>query len=184
MELFTRIDTTGFYNSKKPFDDPSQPEIIRLQFQLTDGVVDFHTGDFILYTYKDINKEAEKVHGISSKMSGRFGLDAGLVFNIFASCVERANNIISHNVKFLSDFLFAEMYDSYNDKIYDKIILNKCHYCTMKSGVEVCKIKNKSGKYRWPSLQELHKHLFGHIEPNQLKAIRNCYYKMIDDGGK
>ena len=180
MELFTRIDTTGFYNSKKPFDDPSQPEIIRLQFQLTDGVVDFHTGDFILYTNKDVSKGAEGVHRISSEISGKLGLDARSVFNIFAGCVLRADIIVSHNVKFISDFLFASMYNNYDDNVYDKIVLNKYHYCTMKSGVEVCKIKNKNGKYKWPSLQELHKKLFNHIEPNQLKAIRNCYYKMND----
>ena len=180
MELFTRIDTTGFYNPKKSFDHPSQPEIIRLQFQLTDGVKDYQTGDFILQTHKEINKGAERVHGISSDVSMNFGISSHVVLDVFAQCVMKANTIVSHNIKFVSDFLFASMYDNYNDKVYDKIILSKYHYCTMRNGVDICKIKNKNGTYKWPSLQELHKKLFNHMEPNQLKAIRNCYYKMVD----
>ncbi len=35
-------------------------------------------------------------------------------------------------------------------------------YCTMKTTVNFCRIPRYNGGYKWPTLQELHRKLFGH----------------------
>ncbi|HUV85413.1 MAG TPA: hypothetical protein VMV86_06875, partial [Methanosarcinales archaeon] len=54
-------------------------------------------------------------------------------------------------------------------------------YCTMLEGTDICKIPSFRGN-KWPTLKELHKHLFNedfedaHDALADVEATRRCYY--------
>ena len=70
----------------------------------------------------------------------------------------------------------------------ESILYKKDHYCTMKETTDLCKLPGRYGNYKWPKLQELHKHLFGenfvgaHDAMFDIKATMRCYYKLKEDG--
>ena len=61
--------------------------------------------------------------------------------------------------------------------------LNKPTVCTMKSSTDFCKLPGKYG-YKWPTLQELYKILFGegfgnaHNSLSDIQATKKCYFKL------
>lgn len=62
-------------------------------------------------------------------------------------------------------------------------------FCTMRSTAVVCKIKDpKRNSYKWPSLQELHNHLFGcefdgaHDALGDISATYKCFFELKKRG--
>jgi DNA polymerase III epsilon subunit-like protein len=57
-------------------------------------------------------------------------------------------------------------------------------YCTMKSTVEFCRIPRYGGGFKWPTLQELHRKLFGsplalaHDAQADVRTCAKCFFEL------
>ena len=97
----------------------------------------------------------------------------------FATCIERCQFIIAHNMAFDIPVLVNEM------KLSVISANNKPKkLCTMQSTTKLVQAKNKNGGLKWPKLEELHIFLFGknfdgaHDALEYVKATARCFYKL------
>ena len=74
----------------------------------------------------------------------------------------------------------AELLRNHIDNIIDR--QNKI--CTMKSTTNFCQIMGQYGRYKWPTLQELHTKLFGYGFENahdafvDVNATVKCFFEL------
>jgi DNA polymerase III epsilon subunit-like protein len=61
-------------------------------------------------------------------------------------------------------------------------------FCTMASTTELCRIPRSGGGYKWPTLDELHRHLFGagvcgaHDAGADVLSCAKCFFKLQQMG--
>lgn len=181
MELFIDTETSDMVKWKLPFDDPSQPWIVQLGMILSDENRIYHEVGMIIYNQeRTIQPGAQKIHGISEKVSHKYGTDEQLIADIIAEFCVLSDILICHNTSFdliLTDGLMKwRGFEQYREKL--KI------FCTMINSTNLCKLPGRYGNYKWPKLQELHKFLFGHEFEDahdalsDVRATRRCYYEM------
>jgi DNA polymerase III epsilon subunit-like protein len=134
-----------------------------------------------------ISKESTNIHGITQEMTREKGVEINSVLAEFVDWCDKSELIIGHNVEFDYNIVCAEFMrltcvpdDEFQGTVLYKYIyvdyLNKFKnykkfLCTMKTTIDICKIKaiSRYGKEynKFPSLLELHRHLFG-TEPKNL----------------
>ena len=152
----------------------------------------------------EISKESTNIHGITKEMTQEKGVEINSVLAEFMEWCDKSELIVGHNVEFDYNMVCAEFMRLTNDEfpgtvlykyIYEDYLKKfqnfKKFLCTMKTTVDMCKIKkiSRQGKEynKYPSLLELHKHLFG-SEPknlhNSLVDVMVCFrcFHMIKFG--
>jgi DNA polymerase III epsilon subunit-like protein len=151
-----------------------------------------------------ISKESSDIHGITQEITEEKGVEINSVLTEFMEWCDKSELIVGHNVEFDYNMVCAEFMRLKDDKlqgtaVYRHIYENylekfknfKKFFCTMKTTVDICQIKkiSRQGKEynKYPSLLELHKHLFG-SEPknlhNSLVDVMVCFrcFHMIKFG--
>ena len=150
-----------------------------------------------------ISEENSNIHGITDTISKTSGQNIESVLSEFMEDYNNADIVVAHNMEFDFNIIKVEfMRQIYNDKtsISEKEELtqklnclkgSKKLCCTMQESVELCNIKalTKAGKeyVKFPSLSELHKHLFNvvpkklHNSLNDVLICLRCFYKMHFD---
>ena len=94
--------------------------------------------------------------------------------------------IVCHNTNFDKNVTGCELI-RYNIK---PVTPNKkpLWICTMESSTDYCKLPGAYGKFKWPSLTELHKILFAkdfegaHQSIDDVIACANCFFKLVELG--
>ena len=79
--------------------------------------------------------------------------------------------MVGHNISFDLSIIKSELFRYNKLKLLEKFKKINC-FCTMKSCVNITKIKRKNGDYKYPKLKELYKYIFG-SEP---KDLHNSLY--------
>ena len=102
------------------------------------------------------------------------GVEIVPLLNKLKNMMENCDVLVAHNLEFDSNMIKLEC-------IRNDIELNvsKACYCTMKKSTQLCNIQkeNSFGKYlKWPTLEELHKHLFPTVE---VKNLHDAYVDSI-----
>lgn len=154
-----------------------------------------------------ISQGSIDVHGITHEKSQKEGYSIDYVMNLFMIDLQKSDLYICHNTFFDYKLVKAEILrllkkvvdlqeidqggfqdsiDKYNT--YLQVLYNRKSYCTMKKNTDLCKLPQFTKKnvmmksYKWPTLRELHFHLFG-TNPNNLHDAMNdvmicfrCYY--------
>ena len=150
-----------------------------------------------------ISEENSNIHGITDTISKTSGKNIESVLSEFMEDYNNADIVVAHNMEFDFNIIKVEfMRQIYNDKtsISEKEELtqklnflkgSKKLCCTMQESIELCNIKalSKDGKeyVKFPSLSELHKHLFSvvpkklHNSLNDVLICLRCFYKMHFD---
>ena len=171
------VETNGFIKSRN-----AQPNTITLP--LFPRIVQFSWG---FYTEDGNCKEIEnqiikpdgwsingtdKCHGISQEKAEEEGVDIKDGLTQYKNDIDNhCMTIVCHNVNFdmrvvASEFVRAEME-----------IPRAGTCCTMKAGVNYCKITPKVyGEFKWPSLQELYRKCFD----EELENAHNSYYDVVN----
>jgi len=183
MELFFDTETTGLPNKRTPDSDPSQPDIVQLGIILADRNRIYSENSLIIKPdwMFNIHPRAEEVHGISLEVVSLTGVSTHLALDLFEAMLVHADTVVCHNYTFDLKLMSIAMAKDNRDSLPLK---RKKAYCTMKGSTDICKLPGNYGKYKWPKLQELHKHLFGvefdgaHDALEDVRATRRCYYKM------
>lgn len=188
MYLIFDTETTGLprdYNA--PVTDlDNWPRVVQLSWQL-------HAADGGLMSAKDyivkpegftIPFNSEKVHGISTERALKEGFPLAEVLSIFNEDLAKTKLVIGHNVDFDINITGAE----YIRANIDSNLLNIQKLDTKDESTDYCKIPGgRGGKYKWPTLSELHKKLFGvafdgaHNSAFDVDATARCFFGLIKE---
>ena len=134
-----------------------------------------------------IEPGAQNVHGISIEMAEEKGIPPEEIIKDFYDALNDVKYVICHNIDFDNNVMLAE---HFKNKIKIKPNNNeRIKICTMKQATNYCKIipdEHWKTEYKWPSLEELHKKLFGYTFEDahnaiiDVKATAQCFWELID----
>ncbi len=172
MYLFFDTETTGIEN----------PRIVQIAWAVTDeNGNELRTQSFIVRPDGfEIPASATRIHGITTEVALRSGIEIASALEAFAKDVVDAAILIAHNVRFDEGVVIGEFLRAGQN---ETPLSGKTFYCTMQSSTDFCKIKGRRG-YKWPSLEELHILLFGdtfesaHSALADVRACAKCFFEL------
>jgi DNA polymerase III subunit epsilon len=183
MILFFDTETTGIPDPKLPAEDPSQPRVVQIA-----AIMDYPDGteaqrlDVILYC-DDVPEEASNVHGITTEISRKIGLNEGTGIDLFIDMLEVSELVVAHNAPFDIGILTGSARRITCNPTFDPFA-GKPVFDTMRAGKIILKLPDRQGGLRNPSLTVLHKGLFGcdfegaHRAITDVLATRKCFYEL------
>jgi len=186
MYLFFDVETAGMprkWNASytDTFNWPRMVEIAWILFDKDRKQVE--SASFIIQPEGfEIPYEAERIHGINTERAKEEGKPLKEVLLKFAEVLNQAEYVIAHNINFDANVAGAEFYR----KSIDNRLFDTDQYCTMRESTWYCKLPGKQGRYKWPTLQELHKIVFGepfknsHSALPDTEACAKCFFKLLD----
>jgi DNA polymerase III subunit alpha len=187
MYLIYDTETTGLprdWNAPITNTD-NWPRLVQLSWQLHGAKGELlNSGDYIIKPEGfTIPFNAEKVHGISTERGEKEGFNLNDTLDIFERDLARAQAVIGHNVSFDVNIVGAELVR----KERKSVLLNLKKIDTKTSSTDFCKIPGgRGGRYKWPTLSELHQKLFGkpfddaHNSAFDVDATARCFFGLID----
>jgi DNA polymerase III epsilon subunit-like protein len=133
-----------------------------------------------------IPADATMIHGITHARARRVGRDLKEVLDEFQEEINRPGTVfVAHNLEYDWGVLASEFVRT-GKPLSDLEIPG---ICTMKSTTEVCCLPRPGGfGFKWPTLEELHVHLFGctyegiHDASHDLEACARCFFKLLKAG--
>lgn len=190
MYLIFDTETTGLpQNYNAPLSDSDNwPRCVQIAWQLHDekGKLIDNQNHIVRPDGYTIPYNAEKVHGISTERALKEGKALTEVLGIFTEVLKKTTVVVGHNIEFDVNIMGAEMHRSGKD---EKQLTQKEVIDTKNEGTEFCAIPGgKGGKYKWPTLTELHQKLFGkpfddaHDAAYDVDATARCFFGLIKDG--
>jgi len=110
------------------------------------------------------------IHNISYSRAMKNGELLGNILNDkgLAYAIRNCDYVIAHNAAFDINILLNELYRlKFNTTLaaLEKLLNTSRMVCTCKLGMNVCKIENKRGTYKFPTLDELYRH-YHHRNPD------------------
>lgn len=187
MYLVFDTETTGL---PKDFNAPvsnseNWPRCVQLAWQLHDDMGKLlEVKNFIIkpdgFT---IPFNSEKIHGISTERAMRQGVLLEKVLEEFNNDLARAKFVVGHNIRFDINIMGAEFYR----KTMNSPLMNMPSLDSMtEKTAEICQLPGgRGGKYKLPTLTELHSHLFGeafneaHNASADVEATARCFLELI-----
>lgn len=160
MYLIFDTETTGLPdNYSAPLTDfDNWPRCVQLAWQLHD-----ETGKLISkgnYIVKPdgftIPFNSEKIHGITTERADKEGIPLSEVIDAFNRDVEKCTFIIGHNLEFDLNIIGCE----YLRMDLESPLSEKIHIDTKDDATEFCALPGGRGRFKWPTLSELHDKLF------------------------
>lgn len=130
----------------------------------------------------EIEPGAARVHGITTDHALKHGVELRPVLDDLAAAIASADAVVAHNLNFDlnvvgSEFLRAKM---------DDVFAGKGQRCSMQESTDLCALPGRRGYgYKWPSLGELHHHLFqcgfdgAHDASADMLACMKCFFELI-----
>jgi len=145
------------------------------------------------------SSKATEIHGITKEIAAEEGVDIHTVFLALLGDidVENLQTLVAHNLEFDWHILLSEISRISRGKnsqekvlVADdlmKLVHSLKKHCTMKMGTSVVKIPQRYSRSGWkyPSMQELHEHLFGarftdaHNAEADMLACNACYQRLV-----
>jgi DNA polymerase III epsilon subunit-like protein len=133
MYLFFDTETTGVTNF---------PRIVQIGWVLTDeNGNELRTHCFIIRPDGfEIPLSATRIHGITTEVAHRSGLEIAAALEAFAKDVMAAESVVAHNVHFDRNVVRDE-FSRVNGR---DIFVDRNLYCTMRASTNFCKISGLS----------------------------------------
>ena len=186
MYLIFDTETTGLpRNYNAPISDlDNWPRVVQLAWQLHDEAGELISQkDFIIRPDGfNIPFESERVHGISTELANSNGIPIQNVLEHFVKDLFKANFIVGHNLQFDINVLGSEFIRLGHDMPLTKPVLDTC---TEKSA-QLCKLPGgRGGKYKLPTLTEIHEFLFGekfdeaHNATADVESTARCFLELL-----
>ncbi|GAA4280652.1 DNA polymerase III subunit alpha [Gaetbulibacter aestuarii] len=187
MYLIFDTETTGL---PKRWDAPitdtdNWPRCIQIAWQLHDAMgncID-HQDYLVQPEGFNIPYDAEKVHGISTELAQEEGIPLAEVLEKFNEALSRTKFVVGQNVKFDLNIMGAEFVrGAVANPLQELPVLDTCTEHT----ADLCKIPGgRYGKYKLPTLTELHEFLFhepfdeAHNATADVEATTRCFLELI-----
>ena len=190
MYLIFDTETTGLPKKwNAPITDSDNwPRCVQLAWQLHDSKGALISDHSYLIKPENFNIpfESEQIHGISTELANKIGVDLDEVLNKFISDLSNAGFIIGHNVKFDLNIIGAELLRINSDiNLLEKDILDTCTEMT----ANVCKLPGgRGGKFKFPTLIELYSFLFdesfseAHNASADVEATARAFFELVRIG--
>tara|TARA_B110000003_G_C16653808_1_gene535498 strand:+ start:5005 stop:9387 length:4383 start_codon:yes stop_codon:yes gene_type:complete len=187
MYLIFDTETTGLPKSwNAPITDTSNwPRCIQIAWQLHDGMGKvLEHNDFLIQPEGfNIPYDAERIHGISTELAQEKGITLLKSLELFNEVLEKTTFVVGQNLKFDLNIIGCEFHRlGIESKMSKLSVLDTCTEHT----AQLCKIPGgRGGKYKLPTLTELHSHLFGsgfedaHNATADVEATTRCFFELI-----
>ena len=190
MYLIFDTETTGLpKNWNAPITDSDNwPRAIQIAWQLHDsmGKVIEHQDYLIKPDGFDIPYDAERIHGISTALAQRDGISLQEVLEKFNIALSKTKFVVGQNVGFDVNIMGAEFHrQALPNDLQELPVLDTCTEIT----AQLCQIPGgRGGRFKLPTLTELHKHLFGkafgeaHNATADVEATTRCFFELVRKG--
>jgi DNA polymerase-3 subunit alpha len=187
MFLIFDTETTGL---PKRWDAPitdsdNWPRCVQIAWQLHDafGNCIEHQDYLIKPEGYNIPYDAEKIHGISTELAQEQGADLVEVLQKFNEALNKTKFVVGQNVKFDLNIMGAEFHRSdISNVLQELLVLDTCTEHT----AALCQIPGgRYGKFKLPTLSELHEFLFNerfveaHNATADVEATTRCFFELI-----
>lgn len=163
MILFFDVETTGKARFDLPISASEQPHIVQLAAILTDEEF-YARGEINLIVRPEgylIPDDVAEIHGITHDIAAKFGVHRETAVEALGELTERADTFVAHSFDFDCLVVNAFAHRSARGSKYDFGRISGAGFCTMKAMTPICKLPGNYGDYKWPKLQEAHRHAFG-----------------------
>ena len=190
MFLIFDTETTGLpRNWNAPLTDTENwPRCVQIAWQLHDknGICISHEDFLVKPDGFTIPYDSEKIHGISTALAEGQGISLVEVLEKFNLALDQSEFVGGHNVKFDLNIIGAEFFRMGQKNSLEKIsIIDTCTDQT----ASLCKLPGgRGGKYKLPTLSELHHYLFGidfqevHNATADVEATTRCFFELFRKG--
>ena len=187
MYLIFDTETTGL---PKRWDAPitdtdNWPRCIQIAWQLHDGMGNLieHQDYIITPDGFNIPYDAERIHGISTELAIEEGISIKEALEKFNAALSKSKFIVGQNVGFDVNIMGSEFYRYGIESPLAKMpILDTCTEVT----AEMLQLPGgRGGKYKLPTLTELHEYLFGepfaeaHNATADVEATTRCFLELV-----
>ena len=187
MYLIFDTETTGL---PKRWDAPitdtdNWPRCIQIAWQLHDDMGNCieHQDYLVKPEGFNIPYDAEKIHGISTELAEEQGIPLAEVLEKFNEALGKTKFVVGQNVKFDLNIMGAEFVrGDVENPLQELPVLDTCTEHTAK----LCEIPGgRYGKFKLPTLSELHEHLFNvgfseaHNATADVEATTRCFFELM-----
>jgi len=187
LYLIFDTETTGLpRNFKAPISDTDNwPRLVQLAWQVHDdwGNLISHKDFLISPDGFSIPYKSEEIHGISTELAQEKGIPLIEGLELFKQALNDAKFIVGQNLRFDINVMGCEFYRlGIDSKLSALPVLDTC----TESSAELCQIPGgRGGKFKLPSLTELHDFLFqepfgeAHNATADVEATSRCFLELI-----
>ncbi|PWI30775.1 DNA polymerase III subunit alpha [Flavobacteriaceae bacterium LYZ1037] len=187
MYLIFDTETTGL---PKRWDAPitdtdNWPRCIQIAWQLHDDMGNCieHQDYLIKPEGFNIPYDAEKIHGISTELAQEQGASLVEVLEKFNHALAKTKFVVGQNVKFDLNIMGAEFVrENIDNQLQELPVLDTCTEHT----ASLCQLPGgRYGKFKLPTLTELHQFLFNkpfaeaHNATADVEATTRCFLELI-----
>ncbi|NNK54936.1 MAG: DNA polymerase III subunit alpha [Flavobacteriaceae bacterium] len=187
MYLIFDTETTGL---PKRYDAPlsdsdNWPRCIQIAWQLHDDMGNLLENEDYLVQPEEFNipYDSEKIHGISTELAQQQGKPLDEVVQRFLETLEKSKFVVGQNVDFDINIMGAEFYRlGIENALASKPVLDTCTETT----AQLCQLPGgRGGKFKLPTLTELHQFLFdqpfaeAHNATADVEATTRCFLELI-----
>ncbi|MGB1100055.1 MAG: DNA polymerase III subunit alpha, partial [Flavobacteriales bacterium] len=187
MILIYDTETTGLPRDwNAPISDSDNwPRLVQLAWQLHDanGKLLSRGNRIVQPDGFTIPYNSTKIHGITTERAQAEGMPLAEVAAEFMADAAKAKYVMGHNVGFDVNVVGAELLrlNQAAEPLTDIAIID-----SKDEGTEFCAIPGgRGGKFKWPTLTELHQKLFGegfgdaHDAAYDVAATARCFFEMV-----
>jgi DNA polymerase-3 subunit alpha len=187
MYLIFDTETTGLPKRwDAPYTDVDNwPRVVQIAWQVHDemGQLVDHQDYIIQPDGFDIPYDSERIHGISTALAQKEGQPLVEVLEKFQQSLEQVTFVVGHNLEFDLNVTGAEFVRTAIATQLHKIpVLDTCTEQT----AQLCQIPGgRGGKFKLPTLTELHEFLFqesfgeAHNATADVEATTRCFLELI-----
>jgi len=187
MYLIFDTETTGLpRNWAAPISDTDNwPRCIQIAWQLHDAMGNLieHQDYLVKPEGFNIPYDAERIHGISTELAQAQGIPLSEVLEKFNTALSKAKFIVGQNVGFDVNIMGCEFYRlGVNSPMATLPVLDTCTEVT----AELLKLPGgRGGRFKLPTLTELHSYLFNvpfaeaHNATADVEATTRCFLELI-----
>lgn len=187
MYLIFDTETTGLPRDwNAPLTDSDNwPRAIQIAWQLHDDLGQLvEAKDFLIRPDGfDIPFDAERIHGISTELALKQGVSLDEVLVEFNDALSRSTFVVGQNIKFDINIMGAELLRrKAQSNLHDLPVLDTCTETT----ANLCQIPGgRGGRFKLPTLTELHQYLFqvpfgeAHNATADVEATTRCFFELV-----
>jgi DNA polymerase-3 subunit alpha len=187
MFLIFDTETTGLpKNWNAPFTDiDNWPRCVQIAWQLHDKYGELiEQKDFLIRPEGyNIPYDVEQIHGISTQLAEEKGEDLETVLRLFNEVLAKTTFVVGQNVKFDLNIMGCEFHRK--EIITNLNVLPVLDTCTETTAF-LCKLPGgRGGKFKYPTLTELHQYLFevpfaeAHNATADVEATTRCFFGLF-----
>lgn len=160
MYLFFDVSAEGKPKNWKaaPTDAFNWPRMVHLSWLMYNEereLIDSRN-DMIKPEGFEISVNTEQKHKIDPVKIHEEGTVLKEALQHFSEAIDKAEYVIAHNMTFNANVVAAECYR----KSISHRLFSSEQYCLMQEATWFCKIKGSNGRFKWPTLPDIHQKLY------------------------